>query len=156
MAYLNNTDSVCCISPVIANPTGPDLCSHCFKLDPKTQPERIEPRYQTSSPLLVEQLKRDANEPKLPIPEPKLHWTKQLRQDNERLKNALEYLKFQLRFIPQSRLDKYATAGDGTSAMAYRKCAREVDTRCLGAICVSQEILDGESVWDDKLDCFVD
>jgi len=118
--------------------------------------ERIEPRYQTTSPLLAEQLKRNANEPKLPTTTPKLHWTKELRQENERLKNALEYLKFQLRIIPQSRLDKYANAGDGQSAMAYRKCAQEVDTRCLGAICVSQEILDGESVWDDKLDQFVD
>lgn len=79
---------------------------------------------------------------------PKLHWSKELRQENERLKNALDYVLYQLRVIPQSRFDKYRGAKDNNSTLAYRKCAQEIDTLCLGATVVSQEILDGETHWD--------
>lgn len=78
----------------------------------------------------------------------KLHWSKELRQENERLKSALDYLRFQMHVIPYSRFVKYRDAKDTDSTMAYRKCTTEVDTLCQGANRVSQEILDGETHWD--------
>jgi len=110
--------------------------------------ERIDPRYLTSSPLLAEQLRRDANEPKLDLPKPKPHWTKELRDENKALKEALAYLQHQMRVVGQTRFDKYRNAKDTESTMSYRKCASEVSLRVDSAICVSNEILDREHGWD--------
>ena len=120
---------------------------------PATQMERkmkIQPRYQTTSPLLAADLARNANETKLDHPEPKLHWSKELKQENERLKAALAYTQFQMRVIIQSRFDKYRNAKDTESTMAYRKAVHEIEDRLNGTTCVSQEILDGESKWNPE------
>lgn len=79
---------------------------------------------------------------------PKLHWSKELRQENERLKKALDYMQFQMRVTIQSRFDKYRNAKDTESTMAYRKCAGEIDLRLGSIIMVSQDILSGETHWD--------
>ncbi len=159
MPYLNGSSSECCKALIIANNwPNPDLCSSCHNKTsfPETQMERIEPRYHNGNPQAAEYLERNANEPKLPNTEPKLHWTKELRQENERLKEALDYLQFQMRVIPQSRFDKYRNANDTVGPQAYRKCAGEVALRMDGAICVSQEILDGETKWDTETRQFTD
>lgn len=80
----------------------------------------------------------------------KLHWTKELRQENERLKAALAYTQFQMRVIIQSRYDKYRNAKDSESTMAYRKAVKEIEDRLNGTVYLSQEILDGESKLDPE------
>ena len=113
--------------------------------------ERINPRYQTSSsPLLAEQLRRNANEPKLPLPAPKLHWTQELKEENKALKEALDYLLFQMRVVVQSRFDKYRNAKDTEHSMAYRKAVQEIDLRLGDANDTVQEILDREIGWDGR------
>lgn len=118
--------------------------------------ERITPRYQTSSPLLAEQLERNANDTNmLDLPMPKPHWTKELREENRKLKAALDYLRFQMRVTVQSRFDKYQHAKASETTMAYRKAVTEIDNRVNSAICVSQEILDDETQWDVETSSFI-
>jgi hypothetical protein len=74
----------------------------------------------------------------------KLHWTQELKNENARLKAALEYLKSQMRLIPHSRFEKYRNAKDTESTMAYRKCAQEVDRLSLAALHNVQDIIEGE------------
>lgn len=83
-------------------------------------------------------------------PAPKTHWTKELREENKRLKAAVDYLQFQMRVTVQSRFDKYRNAKDTNSTLAYRKCAQEMDTLLNGVISVSQEILDDETQWNTE------
>lgn len=128
---------------------------HKIETQKELNMDRIEPRYPTSSPLLAAQMLRDANEPKLELPMPKPHWTKELREDNRKLKASLAYLRFQMRVIVQSRFDKYRNAKDSETTMAYRKCATEIDNRVNSAICVSQEILDDETQWDVETASFI-
>lgn len=118
--------------------------------------ERIDPRYQdTTSPLLADYLRRNANEPKLELPMPKAHWSKVMKEENKRLKAAVDYLQFQMRVTVQSRFDKYRNAKDSESTMGYRKCAQEIDTRLNSVICVSQEILDDETQWNTDTHEFI-
>lgn len=77
-----------------------------------------------------------------------LHWSVKLKEENKRLKAAVDYLRFQMRVTVQSRFDKYRNANDTEGPMAYRKCAGEIGLRLIEAGNVSQEILDGESEWD--------
>jgi len=98
----------------------------------------------------------DANETKgFCGPMPKLHWSKELKEENRKLKAALDYLQFQMRVIVQSRFDKYENAKASPSTMAYRKCANEVSNRVDSAICVSQEILNDETQWDTETSQFI-
>jgi len=64
----------------------------------------------------------------------KRHWTKELQEENERLRATVEYLRLQMRLIPQSRFDKYRNASDTDSTLAYGKCAQEVDRLCRAAL----------------------
>lgn len=88
-------------------------------------------------------------------PAPKTHWTTEMKEENKRLKAAVDYLQFQMRVIVQSRFDKYRNAKDTNETMAYRKAVNEIDNRVNSANCVSQEILDGESHWDIETRKFV-
>lgn len=54
------------------------------------------------------------------------HWTQELKEENERLKAALEIAKTALVQVPLSRWDKYAGAGWDDSTIAYRKAVEEV------------------------------
>jgi len=80
----------------------------------------------------------------------KPHWTKELRDENIRLKQALDYLQFQMRVVIQSRFDKYRDAKDTDHSMAYRKAVQEIDLRLRNANDGVREILDGETQWDGK------
>jgi hypothetical protein len=84
-----------------------------------------------------------------------MHYATKLKQENERLKAALDYMQYRTRVVVQSRFDKYRNA-NGPETMAYLKCAKEIDDRVNGAICVSQEILDGETKWDSETSSFVE
>jgi len=62
------------------------------------------------------------------------HWTQELKEENARLKEALEIATQALRLIPQGRFDKYRYAKDTEHSMAYRKAVQEIDLRNLEAL----------------------
>lgn len=76
-----------------------------------------------------------------------MHWTKTLKAENAALREALEAALLALRTIPQSRWDKYKTAGDSEHAMAYRKAVAEVDRLGLSAISRIHDRLLGQGVY---------
>jgi hypothetical protein len=58
-----------------------------------------------------------------------------LEAENIQLRGALEYLKLQMRLIPQSRLDKWSSGvNDTTAALWYRTATYEIDRLNLAAI----------------------
>jgi len=73
-----------------------------------------------------------------------MHYATKLKIENKLLRETVQYLRDQLRLIPQSRLDKYATANDDESTLAYRKCAQEVDRLSIAAIYTSNDMLNGQ------------
>lgn len=72
-----------------------------------------------------------------------MHYATRLKRENALLLENVDYLRSQLRLIPQSRFDKYRNAKDDESTLAYRKCAQEVDTLALAAIATSLDMLNG-------------
>jgi len=67
----------------------------------------------------------------------------ELIEENKRLHDTVDYLRSQLRLIPHSRFEKYRHAKDTNETLAYRKCAQEVDSRCLAALSHATDIQDG-------------
>ena len=73
-----------------------------------------------------------------------LHWSVKLKEENKRLLATVEFLRLQLRIIPQSRFEKYKNVAYG-DAIDYRKAVQEIDRLNRVAIGESYEIEEGDA-----------
>jgi len=74
--------------------------------------------------------------------ESKPHWTQELKQENERLRAALDYLQGEAMRIGDSRLAKEHRFPheDPNMGLAYRQCAEEVCRLAREAVSRSHDI----------------